>query len=70
LVIDDEEVVLRFQKQFNNLWENKFSLKRTEELYSKANINLMPIVPSESIDPTSPTSTKILNINTASLGEL
>jgi competence ComEA-like helix-hairpin-helix protein len=70
LVIDDEEVILRFRKQFENLWENKFSLERTKELYSKANINLVPIVPSESIEPTPPISTKIININTASLEEL
>jgi len=70
LVIDDEEVILRFRKQFENLWENKFSLERTKELYSKVNINLVPIVPSESIEPTPSTSIKIININTASLEEL
>jgi len=70
LVIDDKEVILRFHKQFENLWENKFSLERTKELYSKANINLVPIVPFESIEPTPTTSTKTLNINIASLEEL
>jgi len=70
LVIDDEEIIQRYQRQFENLWENKFSLERTKELYSKVNINLMPIVPSKSIEPTPTTSTKIININTASLEEL
>lgn len=70
LVIDDEEIIQRYQKQFKNLWENKFSLERSKELYNKVNINLIPIVLSESIESTPPTSTKIININTASLEEL
>jgi len=70
LVIDDEEVILRFQRQFEKLWENKFSLERTKELYNKANINLEPLAPSESIEATPPTPTKIININTDSLKEL
>ena len=70
LVIDDEEIILRFQKQFENLWENKFSSERTKELYIKADINLIPIAPSEYIKTTLTSSTKTLNINTASLKEL
>jgi len=70
LVIDDEEVILRFHKQFENLWENKFSPERTKELYIKANINLIPIAPSEYIETTPSTSIKIININTASSKEL
>jgi competence ComEA-like helix-hairpin-helix protein len=71
LVIDDEEVIQRYQRQFENLWENKSSLERTKELYSKTNINLVPIFPSEYIETTPPNiSAKTLNINTASLEEL
>ncbi len=70
LVIDDEEIILRFQKQFENLWENKFSSERTKELYIKAYINLIPIAPSEYIETTPASSTKTLNINTASSKDL
>jgi len=70
LVIDDEEVIKRYESQFQNLWENKFSLERTKELYSKVNRNLVPVAPTESIEPTPSTPNKILNINTASLEEL
>jgi DNA uptake protein ComE-like DNA-binding protein len=41
LVIDDEEVIQRYQRQFENLWENKYSYKRTKELYNKAGQKLL-----------------------------
>jgi DNA uptake protein ComE-like DNA-binding protein len=64
LVIDDEEVILRFQKQFENLWENKFSLERTKELYNKVGQELLYFF---TTTMEGESEKKIININNAFL---
>ncbi|PKP59847.1 hypothetical protein CVT91_06070 [Candidatus Atribacteria bacterium HGW-Atribacteria-1] len=65
IVIDDPEIIEIFQNQFANLWTNKYSLERTQQLYEIAKIDFFP---------TSPTSSKpevqTININTVSQDEL
>ena len=65
MVIDDPGIVEIFQKQFINLWTNKYSLERTQQLYKIAKVEFFP---------TSPTSPKpkvqTININSASQEEL
>ena len=65
MVIDDPEIIEIFQNQFINLWTNKYSLEKTRQLFKIAKIGFLP---------TSPTSAKtedeIININSASQGEL
>ena len=65
MVIDDPETIEIFQNQFVNLWTNKYSSRRTKELFDKAKVDFLP---------TSPTSVKtedkIININSASQDEL
>jgi len=65
MVIDNPEIIEIFQKQFTNLWTNKYSPERTKELFDKAKIYFLP---------TSPTSTntedKVININSASKEKL
>jgi len=39
MVIDDPEIIARYQNQFEKLWFDKFSLERTRQLYQKANVN-------------------------------
>ena len=65
MVIDDPEIIKIFQNQFVNLWTNKYSLKRTKELFSKAKVNLLTVFP-----PSAQTGAKRININSASPGEL
>ncbi len=61
MVIDDPEIIEIFQNQFINLWTNKYSLERTQQLYKIAKVDFLP---------TSSTSAKpevrTININTAS----
>jgi len=63
MVINDSEVITRYQQQFENLWTNKRSLNRTRQLYQKANVNFTST-------RSFPTSLKIedrmININDAS----
>jgi len=66
LVIDDEEVIQRYQRQFENLWENKYSYKRTKELYNKAGQELLYFF---TITMEGEPEKKLININTASLEE-
>jgi len=70
LVIDNENIIKKYQNQFNNLWNNKYSIKRYQELISRANTEPSPT----SVDTTTENNTlpvnKIININTASLKEL
>ena len=65
LVIDNPEVVEIFHNQFVNLWTNKCSSERTEELFDKAKVDFLPTSPASA-----KIETKIININTASQAEL
>ena len=69
LVIDDNYIVERYQDQFNNLWDNKYSPERYQELISEASISSLPAPETTEEAPASP-GNKVININTASLEEL
>ncbi|GAG71980.1 unnamed protein product [marine sediment metagenome] len=65
MVIDDSEIIEIFQNQFVNLWTNKYSLERTQQLYKIAKVDFLPA------SPTSARSeTEVININSVSLEEL
>jgi len=65
MVIDDPEIIEIFQNQFVNLWTNKYSLERTQQLYEIAKINF-PF-----LSTTSPKlEVQTININSASQNEL
>ncbi|MDD5014707.1 MAG: phospholipase D-like domain-containing protein [Atribacterota bacterium] len=68
LVIDDENIVKKYQNQFNNLWNNKYSPERYNKLISETDMFSLPApeTPEETPSP----SDKVININTASLEEL
>lgn len=68
LVIDDKNVVNKYQNQFNNLWDNKYSSERYNELISEAGISSLPAP--ETSKESSTLLGKVININTASLEEL
>lgn len=68
LVIDDKNIVKKYQNQFNNLWNNKYSPGRYNELISEAGISSL-LAPETSEETPTP-SAKAININTASLEEL
>jgi len=71
LVVDDQEIVKRYQDYFYDLWNNKYSIERYNELLSHPGIRsriarkLSKEIPSLPNKPT-----KFININTASLKEL
>jgi len=65
MVIDDPEVIEIFQNQFVNLWTNKYSLERTQQLYKIAKVEFLPTSPTSA-----QTGIKIININSASQDEL
>jgi len=65
MVIDDPEIIEIFQNQFVNLWTNRYSLKRTQQLYKIAKVDLLPTFPA----PAKPED-KVININSSSQGEL
>ena len=65
MVIDDPEIIAIFQNQFVNLWTNKYSLERTQQLYQKININF-PFLSTTSPKP----KVQTININTASRDKL
>ena len=65
LIIDDPEIIEIFQNQFINLWTNKYSSKRTKELFNKAKVNILTVFP-----PSAQLGTKIINISSASPEEL
>ena len=65
MVIDDPEVIARYQNQFEKLWFEKYSLERTRQLFQKAKVNF-PLTLLNSSDLES----KTININTASQDEL
>ena len=65
MIIDDPEIIARYQNQFINLWTNKFSLERTRQLYKIAKVNFL------SAFLTSPKSeVQTININTVPQYEL
>ena len=65
MVIDDPDVIARYQNYFEKLWFNKYSRQRTQALYEKAKPNLLNSLPSYAKpEPQS------ININTASKAEL
>lgn len=68
LVINDNNIIEKYQNQFNNLWNNKYSLERYQELISEAGIISLPTP--ETSEETPIPSGKAININTASLEEL
>ena len=68
LVIDDKNIIEKYQNQFNNLWNNKYSLERYQELISEAGIISLP-APETSKEALTLLD-KVININTASLEEL
>jgi len=63
MVIDDPEIITRYQNQFEKLWFDKYSPQRTRQLYQIAKVNFLPASPAQ-------TKTKIININSASQEEL
>jgi DNA uptake protein ComE-like DNA-binding protein len=65
MVIDDPEVIARYQNQFEKLWFEKYSLERTRQLFQKAKVNF-PLTLLNSSD----LENKIININTAPQDEL
>lgn len=69
LVIDDNYIVEKYQDQFNNLWDNKYSPERYQELIGEASISSPPALETTE-EASAPPGNKIININTASLEEL
>jgi len=65
MVIDDPEIIARYQNQFINLWTNKYSLERTRQLYQKAKVDFLTTFLT-SLKP----EVQTININTASQDEL
>lgn len=68
LIIDDKNIIEKYQNQFNNLWNNKYNLERYQELISEAGIISLPTPETSKETPTP--SGKVININIASLKEL
>jgi DNA uptake protein ComE-like DNA-binding protein len=65
MVIDDPEIIARYQNQFEKLWFEKYSSQRTRQLFQKAKVNF-PLTLVNSSD----LKNKTININTASQDEL
>jgi len=65
MVIDDQEIISRYQNQFEKLWFEKYSSQRTRQLYQIAKVDFLP-APITSLKP----EDKIININSASQDEL
>jgi len=65
MVIDDPEVIARYQNQFEKLWFDKYSLERTQQLYQIAKVNF-PFLSTTSPKP----EVRIININNSSQDEL
>lgn len=65
MVIDDPEIIARYQNQFEKLWFEKFNLERTQKLYQIVKVDFLFL---------SSTSTKsevqTININATSQDEL
>jgi len=65
LIIDDPEIIARYQNQFEKLWFEKYSSQRTRQLFQKANVNFtLTLVNSSDLE------SKTININSASQDEL
>ena len=64
LIIDDPETIEIFQNHFEKLWFDKFSLKRTRQLYQIAKVDF-PFFLTTSPKP----EVQTININTASQDE-
>ena len=65
MVIDDPEIISRYQKYFEKLWFDKYSVQRTRTLYEKVQKSLLNNIASY----TKP-EPQIININTATQTEL
>ena len=65
MVIDDQEIITRYQNQFEKLWFEKYNLQRTRQLYQIAKVNF-PFLSTTSPKP----EVQKININTASQDEL
>jgi phosphatidylserine/phosphatidylglycerophosphate/cardiolipin synthase-like enzyme len=65
MVIDDPDVIARYQNYFEKLWFDKYSAQRTRALYKNAKKDL-PITLQSNSNP----EPQIININTASKAEL
>lgn len=70
LVIDNENIIEKYQNQFNNLWNNKYSPERYQELINRANTEPLPTSLDTTAENNTPPGNKIININTAPLEEL
>jgi len=65
MVIDDTDVIARYQDYFEKLWFDKYSAQRTRTLYKNAKVDFLPVsLTSTKSEPQS------ININTASKAEL
>jgi phosphatidylserine/phosphatidylglycerophosphate/cardiolipin synthase-like enzyme len=64
MVIDNPEIIARYQNQFEKLWFDKFSLERTRQLYQLAKVNFLFLSPT-SLKP----EVQTINITTASQDE-
>jgi len=60
MVIDDPELIARYQNQFEKLWFDKYSPQRTRQLYEIAKVNF-PFFSTTSTKP----KVQIININSA-----
>jgi phosphatidylserine/phosphatidylglycerophosphate/cardiolipin synthase-like enzyme len=65
MIIDNPEIIEIFQNQFVNLWNNKYSLERTRQLYKIAKVDFLPTSPTSA-----QTGPKVINIDFASPEEL
>ncbi|MEA2022432.1 MAG: phospholipase D-like domain-containing protein [Candidatus Caldatribacteriota bacterium] len=65
LVIDDLEIIARYQNQFEKIWLNKYSLQRARKLYQIAKVDF-PFLSTATPKP----GVQSININTASRDEL
>jgi tetratricopeptide (TPR) repeat protein len=45
MVIDDPEIITRYQNQFEKLWFDKYSPQRTRQLYQIAKVDFLPASP-------------------------
>ena len=70
LVIDDKNIIIKYQDHFEILWNNKYSPKRYQELISRAKMEPLPTLLDTATENNTPPGNKIININTASLEEL
>ena len=65
MVIDDPEVIARYQNQFEKLWFKKYSFERTRQLYKIAKVDF-PFMSAASPKP----EVRTININITSKDEL